>query len=262
MGEICKSEPVQFRNGLKIRFAGIAHDHKLYSKMQAEIIALIREHTFVASEADPRFLPNTESKSTGILFYRRLLSDVWQERRDLLYVDPQDLNLNGAEPLMERVSLAGLILGTAKTLTSVYNRRAFLGWTLATTASAIMFGSTSLGYKMTNDSNSCTERPQFLFSINPISYFEWRNAGVIYALGEVSSEEFPEGNGIYFVGENHVKYYLDYANRPEQARRAFRTNLYNNFIRKTSPEIRIWRPDDQINKFTLIKSMPFTDFTD
>ncbi len=102
--DIVYGEPMHFSNNVIVLPVGVSHNIKFYSTHEQELKSLISKGDFVVSEVDPEFKPdkdnisiNTEAQpysqynrdDPSVIFYEKLIGDVWQQSKNLLYVDPE-----------------------------------------------------------------------------------------------------------------------------------------------------------------------------
>lgn len=197
------------------------------------------------------------------IFFQKIIERSWKHDKPILYTDPQIGLLNSlemGEAIFEASFLPILFLHLLRGNRNL-TRRQFLVLSGLFLGDALVFSTNSFGRSWLSDRfiPSCNTEPLPWLVTHLFSYDDYRNSGTVLGLHQSAKEKYCEDEGVYFVGNHHVKHYLSYGKSIETAKQAF-TNNINHLIRSgfnNIPQIKLWSPDKNVPyKYDLKRSMP------
>lgn len=269
--EPCIGEGLKFTNGVRVTPVGVNHVPAFFEGNKDFFAILVSRSQFVLLELDPypKNDPMAFTNDPGPKFYKSIADEAWKSKKPIICVDP--VSANGLElstaTLDELAGIGALIVPPALLFysciehsTGKLDRRTVLKRLVMGVAAAAVVGNTYVGRVATQfvDNYCSREDPNPLFSTNAFSYDDFRNTTSILGLDRLAEEKLIEGTGVYFVGLAHLRPYVYYAKRMQEALSAYRNNIHQQLRAafNSHPMIRIWEPADREYDFSLVKTIP------
>jgi len=217
--DICGDKIIYLPNDTQVKLLGVEHSTKFFRANEMLIDREINKASFVASEVgfdelidqNRDLIPVVED---DLAFFQEIHKRAWIHNKPLLYVDPQlgllnavELGAGVGEASLLWVSLLNMLwYGTKMT------RRQFLKVSGNFLASIMLFSTNTFGRDLllSRFIPDCNQEPLPFLVRNPMAYDDYRNSATVLGLYQSARHNYCQGNGIYIVGDYHVKQYLAY----------------------------------------------------